>query len=83
MNTVGAKVRYTAKAPLTPTTGSIATDTQVTVTWTELAFGVDTGLVAITSYNLYSDNGSGDFNEIFTGLSTSYLATGLTGGSSY
>lgn len=33
VNTVGAKVRYTAKAPNTPTTGSIATDTQVMVTW--------------------------------------------------
>jgi hypothetical protein len=31
MNTVGAKVRYTAIAPSAPTTGSIATDTQVLV----------------------------------------------------
>lgn len=84
-NTVGAKVRTIPKAPLIPTTGLIATDTQVSITWSQLTFGADTGLVAITSYNLYSDNGSGGttFNEVFTGLSLSYLATGLTGGGSY
>lgn len=84
VNSVGAKVRYTASAPATPTVGSTATDTQVLVTWTELTFGVDTGLVPITSYSLYADNGAGGTsNEIFTGLTTSYLATGLTGGLSY
>lgn len=85
VNTVGAKVRYTAIAPNTPTVGSIATDTQVTVTWSELTYGVNTGLVAITSYNLYSDSGSGGttYNEIYSGLTTSYLATGLTGGLEY
>lgn len=50
-----------------------------------MTFGASTGLVAITSYSLYSDNGSGDgvFNEIATGLITSYLVTGLTGGQTY
>lgn len=44
--------------------------------------GSSTGLVPITSYNLYSDNGvpANGFIEIAKGLFTSYLATGLTGG---
>lgn len=78
MRTVPAK-------PETPTVGSPATDTEVEVMWTELTYGVDTGLVAITSYSLYSDNAAGDgvFNEIATGLITSYTVTGLTGGATY
>lgn len=85
VNTAGARVRTVPIAPATPTVGSTATDTQVLISWTGLTYGVDTGLAAITSYSLYSDNadGSGDFDEIATGLITSYLATGLTGGATY
>jgi hypothetical protein len=72
-------------APTAPTVGYIATDTQVLIQWIDLVFGDNTGLAYITSYNLYSDNGSGDnvFDEIYSGLTTSYLATGLTGGITY
>ena len=85
MNTAGAKVRTVPIAPDTPTVGYIATDTQVLIQWNALTYGVNTGLVAITAYNLYSDNGSGDgvYDEIYSGLTTSYLATGLTGGTTY
>lgn len=81
-NPGAARVRYVPAAPSAPTVGSIATDTQVLIQWTALTFGTSTGLVPITAYSLYSDNGSGDgvYNEIATGLMTSYLVTGLTGG---
>lgn len=85
VNTAGAKVRTVPIAPATPTVGTPATDTEVQIMWTALTYGVDTGLVAITSYSLYSDNAAGDgiFNEIATGLITSYTVTGLTGGATY
>lgn len=72
-------------APNTPTVGTPASDTQVLIQWTGLTYGSDTGETSITSYSLYSDNGSGDgiFDEIASGLITSYLATGLTGGATY
>lgn len=84
-NTSGARVRGVPTKPATPTVGSIASDTQVLVQWTALTEGVDTGLVPLLSYNLYSDNGAnnGVYNEIASSLSTSYLATGLTGGIPY
>jgi hypothetical protein len=85
VNTAGAKVRTVPIAPATPTVGSSATDTEVQIQWTALTFGEDTGLVAITSYSLYSDNAAGDgvYNEIASGLITSYTVTGLTGGATY
>lgn len=85
MNTAGAKVRTVPIAPSTPTVGTPATDTEVQILWTALTYGVDTGLVSITSYSLYSDNAAGDgtFYEIATGLYTSYTVTGLTGGATY
>lgn len=83
-NTSGARVRTVPVAPTTPTVGSIASDTQVQITWTALTFGDNTGQVAITAYELYGDNGSGGtFNELSNALTTSYLATGLTGGTPY
>jgi hypothetical protein len=79
VNTAGAKVRTVPIAPVSPTVGSTATDTEVQIQWTALTFGEDTGLVAITSYSLYSDNAEGNnvYYEIATGLITSYLVTGL------
>lgn len=85
VNTAGAKVRTVPVAPSTPTVGTPATDTEVTLEWSALPYGESTGLVSITSYSLYSDNAAGDntFYEIATGLFTSYKVTGLTGGATY
>lgn len=84
VNTAGAKVRTVPIAPNSPTVGSPATDTEVQIKWTALTFGENTGLVAITSYSLYSDNAEGgNYFEIATGLITSYTVTGLQGGATY
>lgn len=84
-NSSGARLRTVPATPSTPTVGSTATDTQVLIEWTALDFGDESGYVGITSYDLYSDNGSGDddYDEISSSNTTSYLATGLTGGIVY
>jgi len=62
---------------------SALSETQMTVSWVALV-GTATGNSAITSYNLYWDNGSGTTNvQAVDSLVTSFQVTGLTGGTAY
>ena len=58
-------------------------DSSISLSWTGLT-GTDTGNSAITSYNIYWDNGSGTLNlPLMDSLVTSYTISGLTGGTTY
>lgn len=66
-----------------PTYSSL-TETSVTINWTTLTTNADIGGTAITSYNLYWDNGTGTTSiSLSDALTTSFALTGLSGGTTY
>ena len=65
-----------------PTLVSVST-TSITVQWTAQSSPTN-GNSAITTYNLYWDNGSGTTNiALIDSLVTSHTVTSLTGGTTY
>ena len=81
-NTSGALVKTVPSTMPTPTLVAL-TSSSVLVSWPSLT-GSSTGNSAITTYNLYWDNGSGTSSiSLSNSLTTSYTVTGLTGGTTY
>ena len=82
-NTSGAEVTTLPVAMATPSYSSLS-ESSVTITWTALSGDANIGGTAITTYNLYWDNGTGTTSiSVENSLVTSKTVPGLVGGTIY
>lgn len=83
VNTVGARIRRIPNVMTAPTIAAYS-DTSITVTWSALTSPAN-GNSDILAYELRWDNGLGGTPsiELSNVLTTSYVVTGITAGSTY
>jgi hypothetical protein len=83
-NTIGARIRRAPDQMAIASLTSVA-ESQIDITWTPLSAPED-GNSAVTSYNVYWDNGGGSTTialALVDSLTTTLSVPGLTGGSTY
>jgi len=87
-STTAAQIQTEPVQMAAPVRGSGSSASQIQVDWTALVLGTDIGDSAITSYNLYWDQGTGVYvslvGESSDSLATTFtVSSGITGGSTY